>query len=415
MRILQVNKFHYSRGGADKYYLSLIKNLEQNGHQVAAFSMYHPKNIASPYAKYFVSRLSFNEGGLLDILKTPGRMIYSLEAKRKFKRLIIDFKPDIIHIHNIYHQISPSILHIAAKYKIPVVMHLHDYKLICPNYQLFANGKICEACLSHNYFRCFTKKCFKGSRLKSALVALEMYIHHSLLKIYEKNINTFIAPSNFMKQKLIAAGWPGNKIKIVINPFDAEMSIAKGEEVKQEEDYLLYFGRLGEEKGLKILISAAALTKSHLKFVGIGPMEDKLKKLAEELKVKADFLGFKNGPELKYIILRSKAIIIPSIWFENMSLSLLEALNLKKVVIASRIGGIPEIIKHGQNGFLFEPGDVNDLAEKINFLNKTDLAPIKQQAKESVKNLSAEKNLKQIEIIYQEILNDFLPTLKKLS
>jgi glycosyltransferase involved in cell wall biosynthesis len=405
MRILQVNKFHYNRGGADKYYLSLIKALEQKGHQVAAFSMYHPKNIASPYYRYFVSRLSFNEGGLRNALKTPGRMIYSFEAKRKFKKLVLDFKPEIIHIHNIYHQISPSILDIAARFKIPVVMHLHDYKLICPNYQLFVNGKVCDACRPNKYFWCYRKKCFKNSRIKSALAVLEMYIHHSLLKIYKKNITEFIAPSTFMKQKLVDFGWNSEKINIVINPFDAEMSIAKGEEAKQEEEYLLYFGRLGQEKGLEILIQAAALTKSHLKFVGIGTEEDKLKKLAEKLKVQAEFLGFKNGPELKYIILRSKAIIIPSIWFENMSLSLLEALNLGKIVIASNIGGIPEIIKHNENGLLFEPGNVHDLADKINSLGRLDIELIKQNAKESVRDLNAENNLQQVEAIYQKILN----------
>jgi glycosyltransferase involved in cell wall biosynthesis len=284
-------------------------------------------------------------------------------------------------------------------------MHLHDYKLICPNYQLFTGGKTCIACKPHKYFNCYTKQCFKNSKSKSALATLEMYIHHRLLKIYEKNINTFIAPSDFMKQKLVEFGWDINKIKLVINPFDAEMSIAKGEEVKQEEEYLLYFGRLGEEKGLEILIEAAALTNSHLKFVGVGPMENKLKKLAEKLKVKAEFLGFKNGPELKYIILRSRAIVIPSIWFENMSLSLLEALNLNKIVIASNIGGIPEIIKHGQNGLLFEPGNVNDLTNKIKSLARLDINSIKQNAKESVKDLSADNNLKQVEAIYQKILN----------
>lgn len=132
MRILQVNKFNYIRGGAEKYFIEISKNLEELGHQVAIFSMHHPKNNPSPWEKYFVSRLSFNEAKLRDRLITPGRILYSLEAKRKFKSLVKDFKPDIIHIHNIYHQISPSILDVAKKYQIPVVMHLHDYKLICP-------------------------------------------------------------------------------------------------------------------------------------------------------------------------------------------------------------------------------------------------------------------------------------------
>ncbi len=404
MRILQVNKFHYNRGGADKYYLSLIKALEQAGHEVAAFSMYHPKNVFSPYAKYFISRLSFNEGKLLDNLKTPGRMIYSLEAKKKFRKIITDFKPDIIHIHNIYHQISPSILDVAKKAKIPVVMHLHDYKLICPNYKLFVNKKVCEACKPHKYYNCTAKKCFNGSVIKSALATVEMYIHHSILKIYEKNIKTFIAPSAFMKQKLVEFGWPADKIKVVINPFDSEMSVLRGEETKQEEDYLLYFGRLGTEKGIDTLIAAAALTSSSLKIVGIGPEENHLKKLAMELKVKADFPGFKSGQELKNIILRSRAVVIPSIWLENMPLSLLEALNLGKIVIVSNIGGMPEIIKDGINGLLFKEGSPSGLADRINTLDKIDIKRMQQAARDSVQNLTTENNLQKVINVYKEML-----------
>ena len=134
MRILQVNKYNYLRGGSEKYFIELSKELERAGHQVAIFSMRHPKNLPSLWEKYFVSRVSFSENSLYYSLLRPFRVLYSFEAKRKFSKLIKKFKPDIIHIHNIYHQISPSILPVAKKYNIPVVMHLHDYKLICPNY-----------------------------------------------------------------------------------------------------------------------------------------------------------------------------------------------------------------------------------------------------------------------------------------
>ncbi|MFA6417092.1 MAG: glycosyltransferase [Patescibacteria group bacterium] len=404
MRILQVNKFHYARGGADKYYLSLGKALEQAGNEVAYFSMQHPKNEVTPYAKYFVSRLSFNEGGFKDKLKSPGRMIYSLEAKRKFKKLVADFKPEIIHIHNIYHQLSPSILDVAKKAGIPVVMHVHDYKLICPNYQLFAHGEICEACKPHKYYKCAQKKCFKDSRSKSFLAALEMYLHHSVLKIYERNITTFITPSAFMKSKLVEWGWPAVKIKVIVNPFDAQMSLSLNEEIPPLEKYLLYFGRLSEEKGLKTLIEAAALTGAKLKFVGDGPQKIELDTLAKKINAHLEFLGFKSGEELKQLILKARAVVIPSIWLENMPLSLLEALSLGKVVIASNIGGIPEIIKDGDNGLLFIPGNIKDLVRKINDLDVLDLDKIGREAKESVKNFNEPENLKQVTNVYHELL-----------
>ncbi|MDI3496435.1 MAG: hypothetical protein PWQ35_456 [Patescibacteria group bacterium] len=405
MRILQVNKFHYPRGGADKYYLELGEALTVAGHQVAYFSMQHPKNIASDFDKYFVSRLSFNEGGWRDKLKAPGRIIYSLEAKRKFEALVLDFKPDIIHIHNIYHQLSPSILDVAKKYKIPVVMHLHDYKLICPNYQLFCRGQICEACKKRRYFNCVRRRCFKNSFSQSLLAAIEMTIHHKWLKIYQKNISLFIAPSKFMKNKVSEYGWDEKKIKVIYNFFSNSLK-AGAEELrnKKEKDYLFYFGRLSEEKGISTLIEAAALSKQQLKIAGLGPELDHLKDLAKKLKVEADFLGFKTGEELKKLIMEARAVVLPSIWYENMPLSMLEALSLKTIVIASAQGGLPEIIKPGYNGFLFTALDAKDLATKIKELKNFNLDVLRENARLSVANLTVENNLKEILGVYQEIL-----------
>lgn len=407
MRILQVNKFYYPLGGADKYFLDLSRALEKAGHEVAVFSMAHPKNIPSPFSQYFVSQINFNKGGWRDKLRAPGRIIYSFEAKRKFKKLIVDFKPDIIHIHNIYHQISPSILDIAKKFKIPVIMHLHDYKLICPNYQLFADGKICEACKPRKYYRCTQKRCFKGSLLKSFLATIEMYLHHSVWEIYEKNINTFIAPSAFIKNKIIEFGWQPEKIKVIINPFSPLFITSREEKDKIiKEDYLLYFGRLSLEKGLSTLIKAAASSGSHLKFVGSGQAEAELKKIAEEYKVKAEFLGFKSGEELRPVILQAKAVIIPSIWYENMPLSLLEALSLGKIVIAASSGGVPEIIKDGVNGLLFNAGDVDDLSAKIKLLDSINLKVMEDEAKKSVSHLTMDNNLHEVINVYQRVLSE---------
>lgn len=403
MRILQVNKFNFNKGGADKYYLDLCRLLEAEGHQVAQFSMHHPQNEESDYSDYFVSNIDFNNLSFRDKLKTPFRIIYSLEAKKKFKRLVNDFKPDIIHIHNIYHQLSPSILDVARHKGIPVVMHLHDYKLISPDYKLFVRGQIWEGSKQRRYFQCLKDRCFKDSFWQSLLVSLEMTIHHKLLKIYEKSIDYYLAPSSFMRNKVTEFGINKDKVKVIVNPFSPSMTISREEDVK-EEGYYLYFGRLSREKGLDLLIEAIKLTGFSLKIAGTGELESELKSLTEEGAVDIEFLGQKSQSELKSIILKSKAVIIPSIWYENMPLSMLEALNLGKAVIAANIGGLPEIVKPGENGLLFEAGNKEDLAKAITDLNSYDLKLMSAKAKESVKNLSPEHNLKEIIHIYQELI-----------
>lgn len=402
MKIIQVNKFHYPRGGADKYFLSLSRALEAAGHKVAVFAMEHPKNLPSPWSRFFVSRLSFNEGGLKDRLRTPGRVLYSREAKRKFAALIEEFKPDIIHIHNIYHQLSPSILSVARQRAIPVVMHCHDYKLICPNYQLFVDGKICERCLGHRYYNCLAHRCLKKSFSHSLLATAEAYLHHSL-KTYEKSLARLIAPSAFLKAELIKGGWPEGKVSVIYNPSDPEFEDGSGAEAAKG-GYLLYFGRLSPEKGLETLIAAAAETGQKAKIAGTGPEEGKLRKLALDLEAPIEFLGFQNPAELKKTIREAKAVIIPSLWPENMPLSLLESLSLGKIVIVSRVGGLPELVRADENGFLFAPGDVRDLAEQIRKLEDCDQERMQLAAKRTAANFTLDQNLRTIIDTYNHVL-----------
>jgi len=404
MKILQVNKFYYPRGGADKYFLDLAAAQETAGHKVAIFAMRHPNNQSSPWEKYFISQISFNRKNFKDKLKTPSRVLYSLEAKRKFSRLLDDFKPDIIHIHNIYHHISPSILEAAFKRKIPVVMHLHDYKLICANHALFTNGSVCQACRTNNYWQCLKNRCIKDSWPASALAAFEMYLHHSILKIYENKVNVFIAPSRFMKDMAVAFGQAADKIKIIYNPYGTSSSTGVVETLSNTKDYLLYFGRLSPEKGLEVLIKAAALSGQKLKIAGSGELESDLKELASKLKAPVEFRGFLQGQELEKIITEALAIIIPSIWYENMPLSLMEALKAGKIVIASRIGGLPEIIKDGYNGLLFKPGSAEDLKLKIDSLANIDRKKMSQAARDSVANFSSQANLKKVMAVYEKLL-----------
>ncbi len=404
MRILLVNKFNYPRGGAEKYFLFLKEALEKAGHQVAIFAMEHPKNLPSPWKKYFVSQLSFNEGNLMDKIKTPGRIIYSQEAKRKFKQLLTDFQPNIIHCHNIYHQISPSILVAAKKKNIPLIMHLHDYKLICPNYRLFIKNQFCQKCLQKkSYYPCLKNNCYH-SLARSFLVYLEMTLHHKVWKIYEKNIDLLIAPSDYIKKMTIQAGWKKDKIVKINNPAP----LIKKTKKNQEENYLLYFGRLAPEKGIVDLILAAQDSDYQLRIIGAGPLEKNLKTTfkKEISSGHIKFTGQLSGQRLEQEIIKAQAIIIPSRWPENMSLALLEALALGKIIIASRVGGIPEIIKDNQNGFLFTPGKIPELNSKIQHfkrLKPIEKEKIKQRARETAQELNPKNHLKQITNIYLKL------------
>lgn len=403
MRILQVNKFHYPRGGADKYYLALGRALAEQGEEVAYFSMAHPANEESPWSRYFVSRLSFNEGSFFDKLRAPGRVLYSLEAKRKFRRLLADFRPQIVHIHNIYHQLSPSILGTAKKAGLPVVMHVHDYKLICPNYKLFVNGRPCEACRGGRYQECCRRRCLNGSWSRSLLATIEMYLHHRFLKIYEKNIDLLIAPSAFMKEKLVEFGWPSEKIFVVLNPHDSSLpALPKPADIP---GYLLYFGRLSAEKGGPLLIKAAAAAGESLKIAGRGPEEANWRALAEKAGGDVEFLGSLSGTDLAAALSGAKVVIIPSIWYENMPLSALEALAAGKPVIASRIGGLPEIVIDGENGLLFTAGSIEDLERQIKKFNSLNQEALSKAALASSQRFSPEKNLAAVIQIYRRLLS----------
>ena len=401
MRIIQVNKFHYLRGGAEKYYLTVSKALEKNGHQVANFSMKHPRNQESSWSKYFISRLSFSRLRLRDIIKIPRRMIYSREARVNFKKLVEDFKPDIVHLHNIYHHISPSILPVAKKAGAKIVMTLHDYKLVCPNYQMYSRGRtIWDACGSR-FYRCAIKKYFKNSYIQSFLVSFEYLIHHYFLNIYDKNIDLYIAPSHFMKKVCVRFGISEEKIEVLHNFIEDDEIVKEA----KPGDYWLYFGRLSNEKGINDLITAYGKTEQNtkLKIVGEGPEKDNLKKMVKEanLEDKIEFTGVLYDNDLKQVIAGSQAVIMPSVWPENMPFSLIEALGNGKPVIAAKTGGLPELIEPKKNGLLFKAGDTDDLANKLREFEKLDKQQLSNNALESARELGLKDHMKKLESLYR--------------
>jgi glycosyltransferase involved in cell wall biosynthesis len=346
MRILQINKFLYPRGGADKHFLDVVELLQERGHRVAVFSMKHQKNFESRWQKYFLSYVGYNreDSNFWEKIKGVGRMFYSFEANKKINQLLDDFDPEIVHIHNIYHQLSPCILFEIKKRNIPVVMTVHDYKLVNPNHSLFLNGKFYNRCREGKFYQCFLDKCVKDSYLKSLLATLESY-WHKWLGTYEKNVDLYVAPSVFARKILIERGINPGKI-IVMAHFSEDNKIS-AENKKPKTRYALYFGRISKEKGIDVLIDIFNELKVPLYLVGAveGNFEIQKSKFIEHL-------GFLEQEELKKKIAAADLVVSGSQLPETFGLAALEALSLGKPFVGFDSGAFGEIVENEKEGFI---------------------------------------------------------------
>ena len=403
MKILMVNKFYYIKGGSETYLFALKELLEGKEHKIIPFSMKDDKNFNTEYEKYFIDNIDYSNMNFFQKLKGASKIIYNFQAKRYIRKLIRDEKPDIAHLHIFQHQISPSILGEIKRAGIPIVYTVHDLKCICLNYKMLNNGVVCEACKERRYYKCFFNKCVKNSRFKSLINVIEGYFH-KINKSYD-NIDKYITPSKFYKQKLIEFGINENKIEYIPNFVD----IKNFEFSKKREEYFIYLGRLSEEKGIKTLLdSMKEVKKAKLKIIGTGALINELKNYKEDNKLNnVEFLGFKTGEELKYIIAKSMFVVIPSEWYENCPMSVIEAMSMGKPIIGADIGGIPELINK-KCGLIFKTGDSKDLARKINLLlNSEDLIDkfSINARKEVEEKYSSKSHLKKIEAVYSELLS----------
>ncbi|KAA3657350.1 MAG: glycosyltransferase family 1 protein [Calditrichaeota bacterium] len=406
-----IDKYYFIKGGAERYYFELTKVLEAHGHKVIPFSMQHPENFETEYSDYFVPKIEFN--GLSPTQKlrqTPDileRIIYSRKAKKAVTKLIEKTKPDIAHLHMIDHQLSPSILHAFRDAGVPVIQTCHQYKLVCPSYRLFVMHKnqICERCIDGDYYHAISQKCLKNSRSASAVVTVESYIH-KWMKIYD-HIDLFHVPSRFLGEKLIEGGFPKEKIWhnfYTINlddyPFHPEY-----------KDYCLYFGRLSEEKGIQTLLRAMQhAKKTKLLVAGDGPYRPHLEHLKTELGLdNVTFLGNKGGTELVDLVQNARFIVVPSEWYDNSPLVIYEAFSMGKPAIVSTMGGMPELVDDGINGFHFEAGNKTELAEKISTLWQDDalVSKFSKNARYKADNeFSPDAHYKNIIQIYENLVNE---------
>lgn len=389
MKILQINKFFFENGGSERYFFDVSDALAERGHQVIHFSMQDDRNKPSRYSDYFVDHIDFQSS---KTISKAAHYLYSTEAARKLERLVHDTAPDVAHLHNIAHQLTPSIITTLKKAHIPVVQTVHDYQLICPNYKLFTQDAPCERCNAHRYWNAVRYSCVQENKASSALAALELGLHNVLLQTYKRGVARFIAPSRFLHEKLLAWGW--NERQMMYLPHFVDITPVQGARKKKQ---FLFVGRLTKEKGADVLFAAAAqMPDATFLFVGAGEMQSALEQQSAGLQ-NCTLLGAKDRQTVYRLMQESLAVIVPSIWYENAPLVIYEALALGTPVIASRLGGNSELIQEGENGYLFSPGDATDLLANVRKILHN---PLHVESRQS----SKQKHLDALEALYEEVL-----------
>lgn len=354
-------------GGTETFHYSLADALTAAGHDVIFFSMDDKQNIPCDQDKYFVSNVDYNEPNLSGLrkLKMGFRLIYNFEAKRKIEQLILDEKPDIAHIGLIHRQLSFSVVDVLKKYNIPVVMHLHELTAVCPCYTMLRqDGTICSDCATKGYWNCVKNRCMKGSLSKSLLA----YAEAMFLKLgnYYNKIDLYIAECVFYQKLVEGAHFTNSQIVQMNNflPINQEYKTCLA-----HDNYILYFGRYSREKGVLTILNAYSKLNcdEKLVLVGKGTEEEKIKEFVNNNNLTDRVLV--NGPifgsEMDKILEKAKIVLVPSEWYENGAFVALQALAKGKIVIASDIAGLSEIIKDGVTGFLAEPGNPDSFADAI--------------------------------------------------
>jgi glycosyltransferase involved in cell wall biosynthesis len=407
MRVLLIDKYHRQYAGPQRLYFDTAKLLTEAGHQVAFFAMAHPKNEPTEWSKYFVDEVDYEEANHLSLgqkIKVAQNMIFNFDAKRKLEALIEEFQPDVAHLFVTYHQLSPSIIWALKKHKVPVVMTLCDYKLVSPNYNLFVRGKVWE---HHSGIRCLVDRCVKDSLAKSAVCVTEQWLH-TLLGTYGK-VDAYIGLSQFLIETFKRLGF-SRPIELLTQPLLPLPDLSQPLPQKTGKNFL-YFGRLSAEKGVATLIRAFSKLENGetLSIVGFGPEEERLKMLTQELKLEkaVKFLGPVYGEDLQKLLAETRGVVVPSEWYENTPYALLETLASGTPVIAARSGSLPERVKDGENGFLFEPGNVEELAQKIQKMANSDQESLKiyqENARKSIMDLDGETYLSRLLSLYSSLI-----------
>jgi len=351
LKILLIHNFFQQYGGQDSVASTEIERLAAKGHKVIPFTRHNNELHSIGWAEKFAF---------------PVNTIFSTQTQRELLQIISSEKPDVAFIHNVFPLLSPSVYHTLFAAGVPSVQCVHDFRFLCPNGLFYVDGQCCERCKGGNYVHAVIHKCFRESRLYSAVYAMSLGVNRFAGML--DRIDGFLCLNPFYAEKLADAGVP--RRKLFIRPNSLDMTSILPDSWDGARDYAVYAGRLSPEKGLLTLLDAFARLKPfRLKIMGTGPIDEELRRRIKELSLEnVELLGFCEG-EAKWQVLRGALFgIIPSEWYENFPVVALELFAAGKPIIASRIGGLPSIVSDGEDGLLFKAGDSSDLTEKVRFL-----------------------------------------------
>ncbi len=390
MKILIVHNRYQQAGGEDNVVAAEAKLLADHGHNVELWSVDN-KNLPS---------------SLTGKIKTALATTYSSSSKAIAREKLRNFKPDVVHVHNFFPQISPSIYDACMDVCVPVVQTLHNYRLICPGAMLMRKGKICEQCITGTPYQAAWHSCYRDSRLGSLVVA-HMVAQHRKQGTWQHKVNRFIALTDFAKSKFIEAGFPANKISVKAN-FAHDPFQESSHNKHTTPGFALFVGRLSEEKGIKTLLEAWSRLDDEtlIKVAGVGPLEALLTD-----KNNIVTLGLQNTAEISRLMLQASFLVMPSIWFEPFGLVLIEAFAHGLPVLASRLGSIADIINEGETGLLFTPGDADELADKAKWLlaNPQQTKKLGKNARRTfLEKYTAEQNYAELMAIYEDAKGDLV-------
>lgn len=409
MKILMVNKFFRIVGGSDTYCFALADALKAAGHNVVFFSMKDERNWPAENESDFVENIDYNTTDTLKKLKYAFKYIYSFEAKNKIAKVLDREKPDVVHLNHIHHQITLSVVSEIKKRNIPMVFTLHDVICACPNYMMLSDGKVCEKCVPGHFYNCIKERCVKNSLFKSILAAIEAW-NYRCMQVYD-DIDAYIAPSDFYRKKLTDSRFTNKPIYHMKNMLPIETIYGN---IMEREEYTLFFGRLSKEKGIFSLIKAMELTKNRvlLWIVGEGELSEKLEEyvVQHNLSERVSFLGYKSGNELERIVRKAKCVVLASEWYENGPYAIAEASAYGTPCIVSDMGGLPETVVDGYNGYICKAGNPQSLAEKLDLvyeLSDEDYNAMCNNAVEKAKkDYGTERYVNAITELYTSLIND---------
>jgi len=391
VKILLLHNYHRSgsSSGDDVIFRQETELLKKKGHEVIKFNPCNDE---------------FARGGILKKLSIAIQIPWSFRYAKRIRDIVIKETPHIVHVHNFFPLLSPSVYHALKARNVPVVQTLHDFRFLCAIAFFMRDGRICEECKDFSVFRSVRYGCFRHSRLQSLPVALMMKLHN-ILKTFKEKIDAYICLTEFQKKIFTDAGYPEEKIFIKPNLVEDTFT-GRSNKIG---DYLVFIGRLGEEKGLRTLIEAWRwLPDIPLKVIGDGPDASAFKTLVSSLKIRnIEFLGYLPHNKSMDILDNARFLVMPSIWYETFGLVIVEAFSHYKPVIASNLGAMAELVTEARTGLLFEPGNAEDLARKVQWLwnNPEECLRLGLNARrEYEERYTPEKNYEMLISIYEEVL-----------